>query len=92
MLKIPALCGAALLCLTLQHSYAQTVDSVTGKLLNYPSRLFGKLQSRLSGLNNDLAGQTEKYLNKMASREQKLQRKLLPIDSAGAARDRKSVV
>jgi len=86
MQKIPALFGAALLCLTLQTSYAQSVDSVTGKLLNYPSRLFGKLQSRLSRLNNDLASQTEKYLNKMASREQKLQRKLLPIDSAGAAR------
>lgn len=86
MLKIPALCGAAFLCLTLHPAHAQSVDSVTGKLLNYPSRLFGKLQSKLTGLNNDLATQTQKYLDKMARREQRLQQKLMPIDSAGARR------
>jgi len=86
MKKIPALCGAALFCLTLHVSHAQTVDSVTGHLLNYPSRLFGKLQTKLSGLNNDIASQTQKYLDRMSRREQQLQRKLMPVDSVGAQR------
>jgi hypothetical protein len=65
---------------------AQSVDSVAGHLLNYPSRLLGKLQSKLSGLNNDLSAQTQKYLDRMSRREQRLKQKLMPIDSAGAQR------
>ena len=86
MQKIPALCGAALLCLSLNISYAQVVDSVSGPLLNYPSRLFARLQSKLSGLNNDLGAQTQKYLDRMSRREQQLQRKLISVDSVGAQR------
>jgi hypothetical protein len=62
------------------------VDSVGVHLLNYPSRLFGRLQSKLSGLNNDLTAQTQKYLDRMSRREQRLEKKLMPMDPAGAKR------
>ena len=64
--------------------YAQTVDSTAGKLLNYPTRFFGKLQSKLTGLNSQLASQSQQYLEKMARREAKLQQKLMASDSIGA--------
>ncbi len=42
------------------------------------------MQSKLTGLNNQLADQTTKYLQKMAKKEQRLQQKLMASDSAGA--------
>jgi hypothetical protein len=84
MRKFSALCGAAFLCLAVSTTYAQTVDSTGGKLLNYPSRFFGKLQSKLTGLNSQLASQSQRYLEKMARREAKLQQKLMSSDSIGA--------
>ena len=84
MPKLSALCGAAFLCLALNITRAQQVDSTTGKLLNYPTHFFGKLQAKLTGLNNQLANQSQQYLQKMARREAKLQQKLAASDSAGA--------
>jgi len=84
MPKFSALCGAALLCLALSITHAQQVDSTTGKLLNFPTRFFGKLHARLTGLNNQLASQSQQYLEKMARREAKLQQKLTASDSMGA--------
>lgn len=78
------MCGAALLCLAVSTTYAQTADSTAGKLLNYPTRFLGKLQSKLSGLNSSLASQSQQYLEKMARREAKLQQKLMASDSIGA--------
>ena len=86
MRKIPALCGAACLCLAFSIAHAQTVDSTAGKLLNYPARFFSKLQTRLTGLNNDLSTQTGKYLAKMQRREARLRQKLMSGDSAGVRR------
>ena len=84
MPKFSALCGAGLLCLAVSTSYAQTADSTAGKLLNYPTRFLGKLQSKLTGLNGQLANQSQQYLQKMARREARLQQKLMSSDSAGA--------
>ena len=84
MPKFSALCGAAFLCLVLSTTYAQVVDSTAGKLLNYHTRFFGKLQAKLTGLNNQLASQSQQYLEKMARREAKLQQKLTASDSIGA--------
>jgi hypothetical protein len=66
--------------------YAQSVDSVTNKVLNFPSKLFSRIQSKTSSLNQQLTTQTQKYLQQMQQQEQKLQRKLSKTDSAGAAR------
>src|SRR5258708_10460272 len=84
MLKKLALCWVAALCLALTASYGQSVDSVTDKLANFPSRLFGKIQSKTASLNQQLTQQTEKYLQRMARREERLKKKLYKIDSTAA--------
>jgi hypothetical protein len=86
MSKIPALCGAAFLCLALTRVQAQSTDSITGKVLSFPSRLLGRIQSKAAKLNSQLTDQTERYLQKMARREAALQKKIARVDSAGAQR------
>jgi hypothetical protein len=83
MQKIVLTCATAFLCLFFNIGYGQSVDSTT-KVLNYPSRLFGKLQAKISGVNNQLSSQTQKYLQKMASQEARMQQKLMATDSVGA--------
>jgi hypothetical protein len=84
MQKILPFGGAALLCFVLTVSHAQSVDSVTSKVLSFPSRLLGRLQKKTSDLNNQLTQQTQSYLQKMARREAKMQRKLAGVDSNAA--------
>jgi len=87
MLKIPALSGAALLCLALTTpTYAQTSDSLAGKVVNFPSRLLSRLQSKINSLNAGLTRQTEHYLQKMERQEQRIREKLFTVDPAGAQR------
>jgi hypothetical protein len=66
--------------------YAQSVDSVANKVLSFPSKLFSRIQSKASSLNQQLTTQTQKYLQQMQQQEQRLQKKLSKTDSAGAAR------
>ena len=84
MLKKSVFCVAALLCLACTLSHAQSADTLTGKLANFPSRLFGKIQSQSASLNQQLTGQTQRYLARMARREQRMQQKLSPVDSNAA--------
>src|ERR1700748_2001896 len=84
MFKIPALCLGVLLCLALTAARAQSVDSVAGKVMNFPSGLLGRLQSKTARLNQQLTQQTEKYVQRMARREEKLRRKLAGKDSAAS--------
>src|SRR5271170_4136831 len=84
MQKILPFGGAALLCFVLTVSHAQSVDSVTGKVLSFPSRLLGRLQKKTTDLNNQLTQQTQSYLQKMARREASMQKKLAGVDSNAA--------
>src|SRR6267142_4109638 len=84
MLKFPALCGLAFLCLALSTAHAQSVDSVAGKVLNFPARLLGHIRSRTADINRQLTQQTEKMLNKMSQQEARMEKKLSATDSAGA--------
>lgn len=84
MQKIPAFGGAALLCLILTISHAQSVDSVTDKVLSFPSRLLSRLQKKTTELNSQITQQTASYLQKMARREAKMQQKLYGVDSNAA--------
>jgi hypothetical protein len=59
-----------------------TVD----KLLNFPSKLFLNIQAKAASLDKDFTCQTEKYLQHMATREARLQRKLYKLDSSAAKR------
>jgi len=67
-------------------SYGQSADSVTAKIVNFPSRLFSRIEGKTAGLDRQLTRRTEKYLRNMARREERLQKKLYRIDSAAAKR------
>ena len=63
---------------------AQSVDSLTEKALDFPTRLFGKIQKKAADLDGRLTRQTDKYLQKMARQEQRLRSKLMQTDLAAA--------
>jgi hypothetical protein len=86
MWKKSALCLVAGLCLAGKVSYGQSADSVTGKLVNFPSRFFGRIQTKAAGLDQRITRSTEKYLQRLAKKEDRLRRKLFRQDSAAALR------
>jgi hypothetical protein len=67
-------------------SYGQQVDSVASKLINFPTKLFSRVQSKAADLDKQLTKQTEKYIRQMAKREARLQKKIAKVDSAAAKR------
>jgi hypothetical protein len=83
MLRKLALCLTAALCLAVSASYAQS-DTLTGKLANFPTKLFKKIQSQSADLNQQVTKQTEKYLARMSRREQEIQQGLAATDSNAA--------
>jgi hypothetical protein len=85
MLYKPALCLAALLCLAVTVAHAQSVDSLSGKLANFPTRLFCKISGKTASLQKQLTRQTERYLQRMARQEEKLRARLYKTDSVKAA-------
>jgi len=73
-----------LLCIACKDACAQSADSLTGKVLSFPSRFLCNLHRKTANLDQQLTKQTERYLIKMAKREQQLQEKLSATDSVGA--------
>ena len=86
MLKQRAICLMAVLCLFLGVSYGQSTDSVMGKLVNFPSRFFGRIQSKAASLDQQITKSTEKYLQRLAKKEDRLRQQLFRRDSAAALR------
>lgn len=78
------LVGVITIGLGLPVVQAQSVDSLTGKVLGFPGRLLARIQRKTTSLNGQLTGVTASYLQKMQTREQKLQRRLAAIDPSGA--------
>ena len=72
-----------LYCLSYSCYAQDQPDKATG-IINFPSRLFSRIQSKTAGLDDQLTRQTEKYLQKMARREARLQKKLYKVDSNAA--------
>ena len=62
----------------------ETGTSTTDKVINFPSKFFSRIQSKTTDLNKQLTAQTEKYLQKMAKREERLKKKLYRTDSTVA--------
>jgi uncharacterized membrane-anchored protein YhcB (DUF1043 family) len=58
--------------------------STTDKLINFPSKFFSRIQGKTADLDKQLTTQTEKYLVKMAKREERLKKKLYKTDSTAA--------
>jgi membrane-bound lytic murein transglycosylase len=84
MRKLTAFCGAAFLYLALSTAHAQSIDSIAGNAVAFPGKLLGRIQSRVAGANDQLTRQTQRYLAKMARREDKLRQKLAATDSTAA--------
>jgi hypothetical protein len=79
------MCLAAALCLAVTVTCAQSVDSAITKVINFPSKFFGRINRETTSLNNRLTRQTERYLHRMARKEEKLRAELYKTDSAKAA-------
>lgn len=52
--------------------------------LDLPARFVNRMQSKITHLDDQLTQQTQRYLERMARREAKLQKKLSKVDSTGA--------
>jgi len=78
------LCLITILGAVMLSTYGQKVDSAVNNVLQFPNRLFSKINSKAASLDNQLTVQTEKYLQHLAKKEAKLQRKLSKKDSAAA--------
>src|SRR5580704_13802006 len=75
---------AAALCLAVTVTNAQTVDSAVTKLANFPSKFFSRVNRETASLNRQLSRQTERYLQRMARKEEKVRAELYKTDSAKA--------
>ncbi|HEY4061190.1 MAG TPA: hypothetical protein VGM30_04780, partial [Puia sp.] len=76
----------AVLCLVSSVGYGQSADSVAGKLASFPSRWFGRIQSRAASLDQQMTRSTEKYLQRLTKKEDQLRKRLFRQDSAAALR------
>src|ERR1700733_12374892 len=84
MLYKPAFRLALMLCFAVTIAHAQSTDTPTGQLPNFPSRVFQKIQSQSASLNQQVSDQTQQYLARMARREQQMQRRLSALDPDAA--------
>lgn len=84
MPKLSALCGAAFLCLVVSTTHAQNVDSVAGKVTNFPLKVLSRISSQTASLNQQLTRKTERYLQSMARKEARLRTQLYKADSTKA--------
>jgi len=78
------LSGMTLLCLSMSACYGQDQVTVSDKVIDLPSKLFIRIQGKTADLDKQLTAQTDKYLAKMAKREERLRKKLYKIDSTAA--------
>ena len=63
---------------------AQDQPDKAGDVLNFPSRFFSRIQNKTAILDEQLTRQTEKYIQRMQRREQRMYKKLYKVDSVGA--------
>jgi len=82
--KIKFACWGLVILFCCKTGYGQSIDSAANKLANFPTKLFGRIESKTASLDQQLTKQTEKYLQRMAKREDKLRKKLSAVDSNAA--------
>jgi hypothetical protein len=78
---------ALLLCCLLPfigYSQEDTGTSAAGRSINFPSKFLNRIQNKTADLDKRLTEQSNKYLAKMARREERLKKKLYKIDSTTA--------
>ncbi len=81
MLRNAAFGLMGLLCLAFTTLYAQSGDSLYGSVKSVPAGFLSNAQSKVSGIDHELTDQSDKYLQRMASREEKMRQKLYKVDS-----------
>ncbi len=81
-MKILVCLLGALICFVC-CSYGQ-IDSTAMMLAKFPNRIFAKINSKASSLDDALTKQTEKYLQRLARKEKKIQNRLYKLDSNAA--------
>lgn len=81
-------CLVSLDCFAQDQSATANPSSPSGtdKIIDFPTKFFAKIQGKTASLDQQLTRQTEKCLQKMARREEKLKKKLDKIDSTAAKR------
>jgi len=84
MPKTAALCGLALLCLTLNTTQAQSIDSLADKAASFPTKLLGRIRSQANRLNDRLTRQSQRYIAKLMDNERQLKAQLTKTDSNAA--------
>ena len=84
MLSGMALCLLLSLVSHAQDEPAAPISSTTDKIINFPTKFFNHIQGKTADLDKQLTDQTEKYLEKMARREDRLKKKLYKVDSTAA--------
>jgi hypothetical protein len=89
--KIGVLLIACLCCCATTHAQetggdGRSADTDVDKVLNLPSRFFRHIQDKTAKLDKQLTLQTEKYLQRMARQEARVEKKLYKLDSASAKR------
>src|ERR1700749_4845201 len=93
MLQRMLICLSVLLLAGLTMTYGQNKDansddpgssSTSDRILNFPSKIFSRIKPKTADLNQHLTSSTLKYLARMQRREDKLRKKLYPVDSTAA--------
>lgn len=57
------------------------IDSTANYIAQFPNRIFAKLNKKATSLDDALTRQTEKYLQRLAKKERKIQERLYKLDS-----------
>ncbi|MFT3822664.1 MAG: hypothetical protein QM731_02045 [Chitinophagaceae bacterium] len=74
-----------LLILCCAQTYAQDSVSTLDRIADFPTRFLDRINKKASRLEEDVVNNTEKYLQRLAKQEKKLQKQLAKKDSAAAA-------
>jgi len=83
-MKGPRTAILLLFCYLSYPCFAQDQLDKTTAAINFPFKFFSRIQNRTASLDEQLTRQTEKYLQKMARREERLRKKLYKVDSTAA--------
>jgi hypothetical protein len=83
-MKGPQTAILLLLCCLSYPCFAQDQPDKATAIINLPSKFLHRIQRKTANLDEQLTRQTEKYLQKMATREERLRKKLYKVDSNAA--------
>jgi hypothetical protein len=72
-------------CSLFTRVYAQSYSPPADRILSLPKRWISKIEARIAGLNHQITGQAQQYLQQMAKQENRFQQKMARHDSTAAS-------